>query len=84
MFWNPLVISFPMGTGSLWFQPKMTEQFGFEVAYPVFKDSLQPDNDLGPLYSLDPIFSTIFGANHKVSVPIGKLMMRGFQNTPDF
>ena len=35
-------------------------------------------------YTLDPIFSTIFGANHKVPVPIGKLMMRGFQNTPDF
>ena len=32
----------------------------------------------------NPIFSVIFGDNHKVSVPIGKLMMRGFQNTPDF
>ena len=31
-----------------------------------------------------PIFSLIFGDNHKVSVLIGKLMMRGFQNTPDF
>ena len=37
-----------MGTGSLWFQPKMTEQFGFEVAYPVFKDSSKPDNYFGP------------------------------------
>ena len=62
----------------------MSEKNGFKVAYPAFKDSLQPDNDFGPLYSLDPIFSTIFGANHKVPVPIGKLMMRGFQNTPDF
>ena len=42
------------------------------------------DNDFGPKYSLNSIFSIIFGANHKVSVPIGKLMMRGFQNTPDF
>ena len=69
-----------MSTGTLWFLPEMTEKIGFQVAYPVLKDSLQPDNDFGPLYSLDPIFSTIFGANHKV----GKLMMRGFQNTLDF
>ena len=62
----------------------MSEKNGFKVAYPVFTDSLLPDNDFGPLYSLDPIFSTIFGANHKVPEPIGKLMMRGFQNTPDF
>ena len=46
--------------------------------------SLQPENDFGPQYSLSQIFSIIFGANHKVSVPIGKLMMRGFQNTPYF
>ena len=26
----------------------------------------------------------IFGDYHQVSVPIGKLMMRGFHNTPDF
>ena len=51
---------------------------------PAFKDSLQPDNDFGPQYSLNPIFSISFGANHKGSVPIEKLMMRGFQNIPDF
>ena len=62
----------------------MSEKNGFKVAYPTLKDSLQPENDFGPQHSLDPIFSIIFGANHKVSVPIGKLMMRGFQNTPDF
>ena len=62
----------------------MSEKNGFKVAYPVFKDFLRPDNDFRPLYSLDPIFSIIFGANYKVPVPIGKLMMRGFQNTPDF
>ena len=62
----------------------MSEKNGFKVTYPALKDSLQPENDFGPHYSLNPIFSIIFGANHKVSVPIGKLMMRGFQNPPDF
>ena len=62
----------------------MSEKNEFKVAYPALKDSPKPDNDFGPQYSLNPIFSIIFGANHKVSVPIGKLMMRGFQNTPDF
>ena len=62
----------------------MSEKNGFKVAYPVFKDSLRPDNDFGPQYSLNPIFSVIFGENHKVPVLIGKLMMRGFQNTPYF
>ena len=55
----------------------MSEKNGFKVAYPAVKDSLLRDNDFGPQYSLNPIFS-------KVSVPIGKLMMRGFQNTPTF
>ena len=62
----------------------MSEKNGFKVAYLAFKDSSRPDNDFGPQYSLNPIFSIIFGAKHKVSVPIGKLMMREFQNTPDF
>ena len=62
----------------------MSEKNGFKVAYPNLKYSPGQDNDFGPQYSLNPIFSIIFGANHKVSVPIGKLMMRGFQNTPDF
>ena len=62
----------------------MTEKIGFKVTYPAFKDSLRRDNDFGPQHSLNPIFSVIFGDNHKVSVLIGKLMMRGFQNTPDF
>ena len=62
----------------------MTEKIGFKVAYPAFKNSGQPDNDFGPQYSLNPIFSVIFSDNHKVSVLIGKLMMRGFQNTSDF
>ena len=62
----------------------MSEKNGFKVAYPALKDFLQPENDFGPQHSLNPIFSIIFGANHKVSVPIGKLIMRGFQKTPDF
>ena len=62
----------------------MSEKNRFKVAYPAFKDSLRPDNDFRPQHSLNPIFSVIFGDNHKVSVLIGKLMMRGFQNTPDF
>ena len=33
------------------------------------------------LRSLNSIFSSIFCDNHKVSVIIGKLMTRGFQNT---
>ena len=49
----------------------MTEQFGFEVAYRAFKDSFQVDIYFGPQHSLIPIFSVIFGDNHKVSVPIG-------------
>ena len=73
-----------MGTETLWLSPKITEKNGFKVANPALQDSLQPENDFGPQHSLNPIFSIIFGANHKVSVPIGKLMMRGFQNTPDF
>ena len=62
----------------------MSEKNGFKVAYPNLKDSPRPDNVNGPQYSLNPIFSNIIGANNKVSVPIGKLMMRGFQRTPDF
>ena len=40
----------------------MSEKNRFKVAYPAFKDSLQPDNDFWPQYSLNPIFSIIFGA----------------------
>ena len=65
MFWNPLVISFPMG--SLWFQPKMTEQFGFEMAYPVLKDSLKPDNYFVPQPFKNLIFFVIFDDNYKVA-----------------
>ena len=54
-----------------------------KVAYHAFKDSLRPNNDFGPQHSLNPVVSVIFCGNHKVSVPVGKLMMRGFQNTPD-
>ena len=77
----------------------MTEKIGFKVAYPAFKNSGQPDNDFGPQHSLkksvwpdndfgpqhslNPIFSVIFGDNHKVSVLIGKPMIGGFQNTPN-
>ena len=43
------------------------------------RESLKAGQD-----TLNPIFSDNFGDSHKVSVPIGKLMMRGFQNTPDF
>ena len=62
----------------------MTKKIGFKVAYPAFKNSGRPDNDFGPQLTLNPIFSVIFCDNHKVSVPIGKPMMRGFQNTPNF
>ena len=62
----------------------MTEKTGLKLAYHAFKNSGRPDTDFGPQHSLNPIFSAIFGDNHKVSVLIGKLMMRGFQNTPDF
>ena len=72
-----------MGTETFWLSLKMSEKNRFKVAYPAFKDSLQPDNDFWPQYSLNPIFSIIFGANHKVSVPIGKPMRRGFQNNPN-
>ena len=62
----------------------MTEKIGFKVAYPAFKDSLSRDNDLGPQVSLNQIFLVIFGDYYKVSVPIGKLKIRGFKNDPDF
>ena len=61
----------------------MTEINGLKVACYAFKNSVRPDNDFWPQHSSNPIFSVIFGDNHKVSVPIGKLMMRGFQNTPN-
>ena len=61
----------------------MTEKTGLKLAYHAFKNFGQPDKEFGPQHSLNPIFSVIFGDNHKVSVPIGKLMMRGFQNTPN-
>ena len=59
----------------------MTEINGHKVAYHALKNSVGPDNDFGPQHSY-PIFSILFVANHKVSVPIGKVMMRGFQNNP--
>ena len=62
----------------------MTEKIGFQVAYPAFKDSLKPDNYFGPQPSKNLLFFVIFYDNYKVSVPIVKLMMREFQNTPDF
>ena len=61
----------------------MTEIIELKLAYHAFKNSVRQDNDFGPQQTLNQIFSVIFGDNHKVSVPIGKLMMRGFQNTPD-
>ena len=61
----------------------MTEINGLKVAYHAFKNSVRQDNDFGPQQTLNQIFSVIFGDNHKVSVPIGKLMMRGFQNIPN-
>ena len=49
------------------------EKIGFEVAYllTLLSNSGQPDNDFGPQHSLNPIFSVIFGDNHKVSVLTG-------------
>ena len=57
----------------------MTEINGLEVAYHAFKNAVIHDNDFRPQHSLNSIFSVIFGDNHKVSVPIGKLMMTGFK-----
>ena len=62
----------------------MMEINGLEVAYHAFKNSVRSDSDFRPQYSLNSIFSVIFGDNHKVSVPIGKPMMKGFQNNPNF
>ena len=56
----------------------MTEINGLNVAYHAFKNSGWPDNNFGPQHSLNPIFSVIFGDNHKVSLHIGKPIMRGF------
>ncbi len=67
-----------MGTESLLLSSKMTDKNGFEVAYPAFKDSLRPDIDFGPQSSLNPIISAQHGQNCKMSVPIGKLLTRGF------
>ncbi len=54
-----------------------------DKAYHALKNSVKPDNDFRPQHFLNPVFFVIFGNNHQVSVPIGKLMMRGFQNTPN-
>ena len=62
----------------------MTELFWFEVAYPVFKDFLKPHNYFRPQPFKNLIFFVIFDDNYKISVPIGKLMMREIQNTPYF
>ena len=48
----------------------MTEQFGFEVAYRAFKESLQLDIYFGPQLSFNPIISAQHGQNWKISVPI--------------
>ena len=48
----------------------MTEQFGFEVAYHAFKDSLQLDIYFGPQPSLNPIILAQHCQNWKILVPI--------------
>ena len=59
----------------------MSKKNEFKVAYPALKDSLLPENDFWPQPSWNLIFFVIVDDNNKVSVPIGKLMIRGFQNT---
>ena len=56
----------------------MAGKIEFKETYPTLKDSIGPESDSGPQSSLNPIFSVIFCDNHKVSVYIEKLMMRGF------
>ena len=84
VFWNPLIISFPMSTETFWLSPKMTEKIGFKECWGPKSLSGWPEFFKAGWATLHSIFSSIFGDNHKVSVLIGKLMMRGFQNTPDF
>ena len=64
-----------------WPEPECTE---YRMSYKKLGFVREAFNDFGPQYSLNPIFSIIFCAYDKVSVPIGKLMTRGFQNTPYF
>ena len=52
VFWNPLVISFPMHTETLRLSPKMAVKIEFEETYPSLKDSLGPKSDHGPQPSL--------------------------------
>ena len=69
-----------------------TEIFGFgQLGAEIigFKEDWGPESISGPIeslkvgyVSLNSIFSAIFCDNRKVSVYIGKLMTRGFQNTP--
>ena len=62
----------------------MTEKIGFKDRWGPKFLSGRPEFFKAGYATLNHIFSLIFGDNHKVSVLIGKLMMRGFQNTPDF
>ena len=54
-FWNCLVVSFPMYTGTFWKSQKMLEEkIRPEVAYPTLENSLGTDNDSRPQPSLNP------------------------------
>ena len=71
MFWNPLIISFPIGTETLWLAPKMMEKIGFKEYWGHCHYFIMQ------VESFIFIFSVFFCDNHKVSVLIGKLMIRG-------
>ena len=71
-----------MGTEIFGFEPWEAEIIGF-------KEGQGPKSLFGPRESFkegqvssNTIFTAILRDNHKVSVCIGKLMTRGFQNTP--
>ena len=73
-----------MGTETLWLAPNMMEKIGFKEYWAQKSLSGQRESLKAGQATLNLFFSDIFGDNKKVSVLIGKLMMRGFQNTPDF
>ena len=70
VFWNPLVISFPMYTETLQLSQKITEKIEFKETYPTFKDSLGLESDSRPQSSLNPFISAHNYPNPITSVPI--------------
>ena len=48
----------------------MAGKIEFKETYPTLKDSLGPEGDSGPQFSLNPIISAHHGPNPNISVPI--------------